>query len=412
MRINYVLILTILLINLFGCQANSQDKSPTNKTNQTNQKNVAPAKSVPLKLKLNREEAGTTENASALSDKLRKIFKDREKIGAFRPETNEVEKSVYLAADRSAPAEEIAKLFGVLKNSGASPIFIPITVKVKNAKPDPLFLVVYAGAGEYTPPVNKVKEFDVNAVSPEKEETFDVMKGFEISFIGESPGSIPVTVSRDGSYTMDGKQISANDLKTAIENRLNSKGKDEKTIFVQAENYGNMEDIAKIADSAGAAKVYFVTKNAASNNAGSNNTAVKENDVTFSLPPAFVKDKDYEQMSGSHSVRFNGPEYSSFEMTLLDELIGKEEAESEINREYEYKKRTFTEAKVTKTEIDGAPGFLTIQNYEDGYQASWFGVRKKNGKQQPVTITYSCKIADSGYCDSEFSGIIKSIKFN
>lgn len=266
MRIICFYILTIMLGGIFGCQASSQDKSQTNQINQNSQNNKsvqkdAAAKTEPLKLRLNNEDAGTTENTSALSEKLETIFKNREKEGAFRPETNEIEKSVYLAADRSVSAEEIAKLFAVLKDSGASPILIPVRVKVTNLKPNPLMLYVSVGSGDHSPPVNEIKEIDLDGANTEKEETFDDIKGVEIGFIGESSDDISVAVSKDGTYTMEGKLISAGDLKTAIENSFKAKDKSEKTIFVQAENYGNMEDIAAIGASAGVFKVYFITKN-------------------------------------------------------------------------------------------------------------------------------------------------------
>lgn len=201
---------------------------------------------------------------------------------------------------------------------------------------------------------------------------------------------------------MDGKQISASDLKTAIESRLKTKEKNKKIIFVQADNYGNIEDASSIAASAGVGKVYFITKN----------IKQKENDVSFSLPPAFLKDKDNEQIPNYHSVRFKGPEFSSFEITMSDELLDKEEAESKINLEYEHRKETFKQAEVAQTEIDSSSGVLTIQNDEEGYNAYWQGSRKKNGKQQPITISFSCQREESSYCNSEFLQIMKSIKFN
>ena len=58
-----------------------------------------------LELKLNNEEAGTTADTSVLSKKLEEVFKMLADEGVFKPRTNEVEKTVHLAGDRSVSAE-------------------------------------------------------------------------------------------------------------------------------------------------------------------------------------------------------------------------------------------------------------------------------------------------------------------
>ena len=394
MKIRYFLILTILLGNSFGCQVNSQEKSQTNQS-QTNQKDAAPAKNGPLKLKLNYDDAGTTDNTSILSETLGRIFKDRENSGVFRQGSNEIEKTVYLGSDRSVSAEEIAKLFGVLNNLRASPILVPVPVQTKEQvlMPNPLTLYLYAGSGE----------------------SRSARAGIEIGFIGElseSPGNVPpdknpiiLVASKNGAYTMGGKQISASDLKTAIEKRLKTKEKNKKTIFVQADNYGNIEDAASIAASAGVGKVYFITKN----------IKKKENDISFSLPPAFLKDKDEdedeEQIPKQTSFKFKGPD-SQFEIITSDELIDKEEAESAIDSEYEYRKENYKQSEVSKTKIDGSSGVLIVQNDEEGYFAFGRVFARKKGKHQLVLISFGCEREESSYCNSEFLTIIKSIKFN
>ncbi len=206
MRTGYFLIVIFLLGNLFGCQEVSQNKNQAAQNkNQTNQ-NDAAAKSEPLKLRLNKEDMATTENTSVLSKKFKAVFDNREQQGVLKEGTNEVEKTVHLQADRSVPAEEIAKLFGVLNSLSAAPILVPVNVpdKNKNAplKPNPLTLVVYAGSGEYRP---------FNA-------------GVVIGFMGEllenrftvpgDKGEIAVVADKTGAYTMDGKQFSGGSIKS------------------------------------------------------------------------------------------------------------------------------------------------------------------------------------------------------
>ncbi len=389
MKIGGNLILTILLGNLFGCQVNSQVKSNVNQSFNNQNAAASSSKNSPLKLTLNKEKAGTTGDSSVLSERLEKIFKDREKNGIVRKDSDEIESSVYLSADRSALAEEIAGLFGVLKKSKAYPVLIPVSIKEEDdIFPNPLALVVHAGSGEPRP----------------------AYAGMEIGFIGElseNSGKVPtdkneflIAASKNGTYSMDGKQISARDLKTAIENRFKTKEKSKKILVVQADNYGNMEDAAAIAESAGADKLYFMTKN----------IRQTENDVSFSLSPAFYKADD--QTEDPPSILFYGPDHSSFEITLHDELIDKERTETEINSVYESRKEMFKPSEMSKTEIDGSSGVLTIRNDGEGFTANWFGFRKKNGKQQPVLIMFSCGRAEAGFCNAEFLQIIRSIKFN
>jgi biopolymer transport protein ExbD len=373
------------IYSIFSFSKNIPDESPSAETKKTD----VVVKKSPVKLTLNNEEHGTTADTSVLAKKLEEIFKEREKFGVFREGTNEIAKAVYLAGDRSVPAEEIAKLFGVLNKSRAYPILIPVPLKEDLIKPNPLALVVYAGSGE----------------SP------FVRAGIEIGFIGElaeNPANAPadkkpllVAASKNGTYTMDGKQISAKDLKIKIESSLRAKEKSKKLLFVNADSYENIEDAASIAASAGASKVYVITKN----------IEHKEYGISFSLSPAYLKDKDHEQIPENPSVRFMGSD-SSFEITLSDELFDKERAESEIKIWSELKKERFKQAEVPLTQIDGSSGVLTIHKDAEDYQASWFGFRKKNGKQQMVMIDFNSSKKESNYSHYEFLQIMKSIKFN
>lgn len=385
MRIGYFLVLMFLIGGAFGCERVVQSQNQTNQS--TNQSNAV-VKSNPLKLRLNNEAVGTTDNPSVLTKKLEEVFDGREENGVFRVGTNEVEKSVHLEGDRSVSAGEIAKLFGVLKSSKASPILIPVKIPFKGSfpRPNPLLLSVYAGSGESL--------FDSSDEPPEPAfngpvDPPSVIGAIEIGFIGQlsennngfppDPDAIAVVADKNGIYSLDGKQIPSSDLKKEIEKRLKTKAKDKKTIFVQAENYGNMQAVAQIAHSAGTVKLNFITKN----------NMYKENEISFSLSPAYFKDKDHEQIPEYPSVRFTGSDSTSFEITLSEELLDKEQAESEIKQDYEQRKKSYTEDELSLTEIDGSSGILTtIQNDEESYHVLWTGFRKKNGKQQLVRITF------------------------
>ncbi len=151
MKFKNLIVLTFLLVSVFGCQGVAQQK------NQIKQKDTdkdVVVKQNPLNITFNNENYGTTADTSVLVKKLEEIFEDRGKTGVFKGESNEIEKTVYLQGDRSAPAEEIAKLFGAMNASGASPILIPVLISnpVQKeeiaSKPNPLILRVYASSGK------------------------------------------------------------------------------------------------------------------------------------------------------------------------------------------------------------------------------------------------------------------------
>jgi biopolymer transport protein ExbD len=257
------------IYSIFSFQKQIPDELPSVETKETG----VVVKKSPVKLRLNNEDHGTTANTSVLARRLERIFKDRENNGVFRGESNEIETTVYLEGDRSVPAEEIAKLFGAVEDSGASPILVPVLITGSVQKeeqidmPNPLKLLVYAGSGKSSSGPRAITEPDDILSEPKNP---PVAGEIEIGFTGELfqsddsfPGdkdAITVVAGKDGTFTMDGKQISASDLKKEIESRLKAKEKDKKIIFVQADNYGNIEDAAGIAASAGAGKVFVITK--------------------------------------------------------------------------------------------------------------------------------------------------------
>jgi biopolymer transport protein ExbD len=53
-----------------------------------------------LDLKLNQDEIGNVGNTGPLTSKLKSIFDDRENRGVFRPDSNEVEKTVFIKAPK------------------------------------------------------------------------------------------------------------------------------------------------------------------------------------------------------------------------------------------------------------------------------------------------------------------------
>ncbi len=71
---------------------------------------------------LNTENYGDFKNTAPLKEKLREIFKQRENFGILRPGTNEVEKTVFIAAPPTVKFADVIKLIQAVKDAGAEPI--------------------------------------------------------------------------------------------------------------------------------------------------------------------------------------------------------------------------------------------------------------------------------------------------
>ncbi len=78
------------------------------------------------KLKLNQDEMGVVTDTSLLAGALSQVFKDRESNGVFREGTNEVEKTVFIKAPRTAKYGEVVKVIDAVKGTGANPIGLQV----------------------------------------------------------------------------------------------------------------------------------------------------------------------------------------------------------------------------------------------------------------------------------------------
>ena len=78
-------------------------------------------------LKLNRgDESGTVDDSEKVQAELREIFEYRAANGIFRPDSNEVERTVFIKAPKSINYGSVAKVVDALKLSGAEPIGLQI----------------------------------------------------------------------------------------------------------------------------------------------------------------------------------------------------------------------------------------------------------------------------------------------
>ena len=79
-----------------------------------------------LDLKLNQDEVGSVSDTGPLTSRLKGIFDDRENRGVFRPDSNEVEKTVFIKAPKTVPYGEVVKVIDAVKLAGADPVGLQI----------------------------------------------------------------------------------------------------------------------------------------------------------------------------------------------------------------------------------------------------------------------------------------------
>ncbi len=78
-------------------------------------------------LTLNREnEMGTVEDSEKVIAKLREVFEYRSENGILRPDSNEIEKTVFIKAPKNLNYGSVAKVVDAVKLSGAQPIGLQI----------------------------------------------------------------------------------------------------------------------------------------------------------------------------------------------------------------------------------------------------------------------------------------------
>lgn len=78
------------------------------------------------KVTLNNEAMGDVSDASALTNKLQQVFKEREAGGVFREGTNQVEKTLFIKSPRSVRYGDVVKVIDAAKQAGAEPIGLQI----------------------------------------------------------------------------------------------------------------------------------------------------------------------------------------------------------------------------------------------------------------------------------------------
>jgi biopolymer transport protein ExbD len=79
-----------------------------------------------LKLKLNQNDIGSVNDTGQLSSGLAALFEQRKQTGAYRPGTQEVERTVFVKAPRSMKYGEVVKVIDAIKGAGANPVGLQV----------------------------------------------------------------------------------------------------------------------------------------------------------------------------------------------------------------------------------------------------------------------------------------------
>jgi len=79
-----------------------------------------------LKLKLNQDDMGSVNDTGAMSQRLAGLFAQRKEQRAYKPGTEEVEKTVFVKAPRSLKYGDVVKVIDAIKGAGANPVGLQV----------------------------------------------------------------------------------------------------------------------------------------------------------------------------------------------------------------------------------------------------------------------------------------------
>ncbi len=136
-QINVTPLIDVLLVLLIIFMVISPLKPSTFKASIPRESTVEPVRPDPrslvvtvnrdLSIEINtQKDFGTTNETDKLMAKLSQIFAERAENGAFRENSNEVEKTVFIKAPKSLSYGQVAKVVDAVKVAGASPIGLQI----------------------------------------------------------------------------------------------------------------------------------------------------------------------------------------------------------------------------------------------------------------------------------------------
>jgi hypothetical protein len=204
----------------------------------------------PAKIFLNPDEAGTTVDPSPLFNTLKERFQQRKEQHAYAfgkelrvdlPESERIERTVFVSAPPATAIGEVAKLIAIVKGTEANPVQLPIKVEPAilrrlrtksnwfvgpTFKPQPLILVVSLNQPDdyiYKPIAGGIS---VSLLGP--------MAHLDGSAVNDNT-LLVVNISKDGAYVLDGKAVGKAQLENVIRNRMKSALPPDRALLINAD---------------------------------------------------------------------------------------------------------------------------------------------------------------------------------
>lgn len=371
--------------------------------------------SVPAKIFLNFDEAGTTTDPSQLITILKERFKQRLEQRAYRfgmerradlPEFDRIERTVFVTAPPAARVSEVTKLIAIVKGTQASPVQIPIEVERATArklrmksnwvvgptyKPYPLLLVTS---------INQPDGFIDKAITG----------GIDVSLLGPMAhldGSavndntlLVVNISKDGAYVLDGKAVAKAQLENVIRNRMKSALPPDRALLINADSnmtYASVIAVAYAAKAAGASLVFLPV--------GAKKIEWQEQGTSFVLPEYWTK--DWSEQS-SQTWKGMDAQFSIYFGQRLEDSVPQRQFQEMYDRHVQTP--TGKPFEITHfVELDGIKGLLTSTEDDEIVSLDWIAFRPARGKFQFVSIRLAAPREGFKHRQYELYAILNSI---
>ena len=390
----------------------------------------------PVKVELNMEPMGMTDDLSVLRKKLEEVFKNRKenhayKIGMERsdlPMDERIEKTVFIKAEASITLDEFQRTFEAIEDARATPVLLPITVAERVARKieaHPVRICTVCAVAEKSMKEGEARPhfftLQVSLSQPSSQppdshralDDFIISDGvpLTISSSSNSRSGVLVTVAKHGEYAIGDVRVGKAELGKALLNQLSTKPTAEKNVFIKADpksTYDDLENIYYAAFAADSRGVYLDT--------GNQTITWPSQKMTLSLPAGWRKEEPSPEQD-PETFKLKGPAEGYGVIDVLFSRYGPVDVDKALQQHLELRQRNQSEGQhdqVSYLEIDGIKGLLEISTSNESkplIDARWQSFRMFEGKQQFVSLSFHA-FADSGVNrQKELIDILSAIRF-
>jgi biopolymer transport protein ExbD len=369
----------------------------------------------PAKIFLNPDEAGTTVDPSPLFNTLKERFQQRKEQHAYAfgkelrvdlPESERIERTVFVSAPPATAISEVAKLIAIVKGTEANPVQLPIKVEPAilrrsrtksnwfvgpTFKPQPLILVVSLNQPDdyiYKPIAGGIS---VSLLGP--------MAHLDGSAVKDNT-LLVVNISKDGAYVLDGKPVAKTQLENVIRNRMKAELPPDRALLINPDSnmaYASAIDVAYAAKAAGASLVFLPI--------GAKKIEWQEQGTSFVLPEYWTKDGSEQ---GSQTWKGTDAEFSIYFGERLEDSVPQRQFQEMYDRHVQTP--TGKPFEITDfVEVDGVKGLLTSTEDDEIVSLNWIAFRPARGKFQFVSIRLAAPREGFKHRQYELYAILNSI---